>query len=152
MEIQTRLALLDQHLSLLIESTENCDRLTGESIASTLFFIQEQIHLIQDGLKTDAEQPKQTQERPHRMTTVGRYRFLCQQLEIEDGIRVENGIHRCNYHVDDLEQRYAQLLQTKAIDAFHQATNSVAQTDTLSNTVEKSDENIGLKLFDSRKS
>ena len=29
MDIQTRLSLLDQHLSLLIESTENCDTLTG---------------------------------------------------------------------------------------------------------------------------
>lgn len=47
MDIQTRLSLLDQHLALLIESTENCESLTGESVAATLFIIQEQIRKIQ---------------------------------------------------------------------------------------------------------
>ncbi len=46
MEIQTRLALLDQHLSLLIESTESCNTLTGESVSSTFVIIQEQVRLV----------------------------------------------------------------------------------------------------------
>lgn len=47
MDTQTRLSLLDQHLTLLIESTESCDSLTGESVAATLFIIQEQVRHIQ---------------------------------------------------------------------------------------------------------
>ena len=47
MDTQTRLSLLDQHLTLLIESTESCDSLTGESVAATLFIIQEQVRQIQ---------------------------------------------------------------------------------------------------------
>lgn len=47
MDIQARLSLLDQHLALLIESTENCDSLTGESVSATLFIIQEQVRQIQ---------------------------------------------------------------------------------------------------------
>ena len=47
MDIQTRVSLLDQHLSLLIESTESCDSLTGESVAATVFIIQEQERHIQ---------------------------------------------------------------------------------------------------------
>jgi len=47
MDIQTRLSLLDQHLALLIESTETCSSLTGESVSATLFIIQEQVRLIQ---------------------------------------------------------------------------------------------------------
>ena len=47
MDIQTRLSLLDQHLALLIESTESCSSLTGESVAATLFIIQEQVRQIQ---------------------------------------------------------------------------------------------------------
>ncbi len=140
MEIQTRLILLDQHLSLLIESTENCGTLTGESVSSTLFFIQEQIHLIQDELKTEAEQPKQAQYRPHRMTTAARYRFLYRELGMTFDPQKDKLIILSDDRLQELEQRYAQLLQTRAIDAFHQATNSVAQTDTLSNTVEKSEE------------
>ncbi|WP_312105920.1 hypothetical protein [Acinetobacter venetianus] len=53
MDIQTRLSLLEQHLSLLIESTENCDTLTGESVAATLFIIQEQVRLIQKSVNTE---------------------------------------------------------------------------------------------------
>ncbi|MDV2469811.1 hypothetical protein QR674_12555 [Acinetobacter chinensis] len=48
MDIKARLSLLDQHLSLLIESTESCDALTGESVAATLFIIQEQVRKIQN--------------------------------------------------------------------------------------------------------
>ncbi|MGS0705821.1 hypothetical protein ACVBEE_04575 [Acinetobacter sp. ANC 3781] len=47
MDTQARLSLLDQHLTLLIESTENCSSLTGESVAATLFIIQEQVRQIQ---------------------------------------------------------------------------------------------------------
>lgn len=47
MDIQTRLFLLNQHLKLLIESTENCENLTGESVSATLFIIQEQVRQIQ---------------------------------------------------------------------------------------------------------
>ena len=47
MDIQTRLSLLNQHLALLIESTESCSSLTGESVAATLFIIQEQVRQIQ---------------------------------------------------------------------------------------------------------
>ncbi|MBP2544676.1 hypothetical protein [Acinetobacter guillouiae] len=46
MDIQTRLSLLDKHLALLIESTENCESLTGESVSSTLFIIQEQVRQV----------------------------------------------------------------------------------------------------------
>lgn len=53
MDIQTRLSLLDQHLSLLIESTENCDSLTGESVAATLFIIQEQVRLVQNTMNKE---------------------------------------------------------------------------------------------------
>ncbi|MDQ1209776.1 hypothetical protein QE380_002699 [Acinetobacter baylyi] len=53
MDIQTRLSLLDQHLSLLIESTENCDSLTGESVAATLFIIQEQVRLVQNAINKE---------------------------------------------------------------------------------------------------
>lgn len=52
MEIQTRLALLDQHLSLLIESTESCNTLTGESVSSTFVIIQEQVRLVLQTLET----------------------------------------------------------------------------------------------------
>jgi len=44
--MQTRLSLLDQHLALLIESTENCGSLTGESVVATLFIIQEQVRQL----------------------------------------------------------------------------------------------------------
>lgn len=47
MDIQSRLSLLDQHLALLIESTENCESLKGESVSATLFIIQEQVRKIQ---------------------------------------------------------------------------------------------------------
>ncbi len=47
MDIQARLLLLDQHLELLIESTENCESLKGESVSATLFMIQEQVRQIQ---------------------------------------------------------------------------------------------------------
>lgn len=47
MDIQTRLSLIDQHLALLIESTENCESLTGESVSATLYIIQEQVRKIQ---------------------------------------------------------------------------------------------------------
>ena len=47
MDIQSRLSLLDQHLTLLIESTEACESLTGESVSATLFIIQEQVRKIQ---------------------------------------------------------------------------------------------------------
>ncbi|WP_336949068.1 hypothetical protein [Acinetobacter junii] len=53
MDIQTRLSLLDQHLSLLIESTENCDSLTGESVAATLIIIQEQVRLVQNSMNKE---------------------------------------------------------------------------------------------------
>ncbi|MGR0306014.1 hypothetical protein [Acinetobacter beijerinckii] len=53
MDIQTRLSLLDQHLSLLIESTENSDTLTGESVAATLFIIQEQVRLVQKSMNKE---------------------------------------------------------------------------------------------------
>ena len=53
MDIQTRLSLLDQHLSLLIESTENCDSLTGESVAATLIIIQEQVRLVQNTMNKE---------------------------------------------------------------------------------------------------
>lgn len=53
MDIQTRLSLLDQHLSLLIESTENCDSLTGESVAATLIIIQEQVRLVQNSINKE---------------------------------------------------------------------------------------------------
>ena len=46
MDIQTRLSLLDQHLALLIESTETCESLTGESVSSTLFIIKEQVRQV----------------------------------------------------------------------------------------------------------
>ncbi len=48
MDIQARLSLLDQHLSLLVEATETCESLTGESVAATFIMIQEQIHQIQN--------------------------------------------------------------------------------------------------------
>ena len=47
MDIQARLSLLDQHLALLIEATESCGSLTGESVSATLFIIQEQVKQIQ---------------------------------------------------------------------------------------------------------
>lgn len=47
MDMQSRLSLLDQHLALLIESTESCESLTGESVSATLFIIQEQVRQIQ---------------------------------------------------------------------------------------------------------
>lgn len=47
MDIQARLSLLNKHLGLLIEATESCDSLTGESVSATLFMIQEQVRLIQ---------------------------------------------------------------------------------------------------------
>lgn len=47
MDIQARLSLLDQHLTLLIESTGSCETLTGESVAATIFIIQEQVRQIQ---------------------------------------------------------------------------------------------------------
>lgn len=40
MDNKTLLELLNQHLNLLIEATENCETLSGESVASTLFLIQ----------------------------------------------------------------------------------------------------------------
>lgn len=46
MDVQTRLSLLDKHLALLIESTETCESLTGESVSSTLFIIQEQVRQV----------------------------------------------------------------------------------------------------------
>lgn len=51
MDIQTRLTVLDQHLALLIESTENCESLTGESVSSTLFIIQEQVRQVKQNLE-----------------------------------------------------------------------------------------------------
>lgn len=51
MEIQTRLALIDQHLSLLIESTESCNTLTGESVSSTFVIIQEQVRQVLQALE-----------------------------------------------------------------------------------------------------
>ena len=48
MDIQARLSLLEKHLALLIESTESCGSLTGESVAATLFIIQEQVRQIQN--------------------------------------------------------------------------------------------------------
>jgi len=48
MDIQARLSLLEKHLALLIESTESCSSLTGESVAATLFIIQEQVQQIQN--------------------------------------------------------------------------------------------------------
>ena len=53
MDMQSRLSLLDQHLALLIESTENCDSLTGESVSATLFIIQEQVRQIQTSMDDD---------------------------------------------------------------------------------------------------
>ncbi|WP_167250001.1 hypothetical protein [Acinetobacter sp. Tr-809] len=53
MDIQTRLTLLDQHLSLLVEATECCESLTGESVAATLFIIQEQVRLIQKSMNQE---------------------------------------------------------------------------------------------------
>ncbi|WP_165492909.1 MULTISPECIES: hypothetical protein [Acinetobacter] len=53
MDIQTRLSLLNKHLSLLIESTESCDSLTGESVAATIFFIQEQVRQIQKAINKE---------------------------------------------------------------------------------------------------
>ena len=53
MDIQTRLSFLDQHLDLLIESTENCDSLTGESVSATLYIIQEQVRQIQTSMDDD---------------------------------------------------------------------------------------------------
>lgn len=53
MDIQARLSLLDHHLSLLIESTESCDSLTGESVAATLFIIQEQVRQIQKAVNQE---------------------------------------------------------------------------------------------------
>lgn len=50
MDIQTRLSLLNNHLALLIEATENCDSLTGESVSATLFMIQEQVQKIQTSI------------------------------------------------------------------------------------------------------
>lgn len=52
MEIQTRLKILNQHLDLLIEATEQCDTLKGENIASTLYLIQIQIQEIQQQIQT----------------------------------------------------------------------------------------------------
>ncbi|MGR3976411.1 hypothetical protein FW754_01715 [Acinetobacter sp. 1207_04] len=67
MDIQTRLSLLDQHLALLIESTESCSSLTGESVAATLFIIQEQVRQIihQDQLSTN--HPKMTMAAQKRL-------------------------------------------------------------------------------------
>ncbi|WP_171262989.1 hypothetical protein [Acinetobacter sp. ANC 4169] len=53
MDLQTRLSVLDQHLSLLVESTENCESLTGESVAATLFIIQEQVRQIQKAVNKE---------------------------------------------------------------------------------------------------
>lgn len=53
MENETRLELLDNHLNLLIEATENCDTLTGASVSSTLFLIQEQVRQVKQKLKND---------------------------------------------------------------------------------------------------
>lgn len=47
MDMQSRLSLLEQHLTLLIESTGSCGSLTGESVSATLFIIQEQVRQIQ---------------------------------------------------------------------------------------------------------
>lgn len=46
MDIEIRLQVLDQHLDLLIDSTEQCQTLKGESVASTLLLIQLQIREI----------------------------------------------------------------------------------------------------------
>lgn len=35
--------LLNKHLALLIKSTKSCDSLSVESVATTLFIIQEQV-------------------------------------------------------------------------------------------------------------
>lgn len=53
MDIQTRLTLLDQHLSLLVEATECCESLTGESVAATLSIIQEQVRLVQKSINKE---------------------------------------------------------------------------------------------------
>ena len=53
MDTQARLSLLDQHLTLLIESTESCDSLTGESVAATLFIIQEQVRQVQKAVNKE---------------------------------------------------------------------------------------------------
>lgn len=55
MDIQTRLNLLNQNLNLLVESTESCESLTGESVSSTLFLIQEQIQQIQKLVEKSAK-------------------------------------------------------------------------------------------------
>lgn len=47
MDIQARLSVLNNLLSLLIEATESCDSLTGESVSATLFIIQEQVQKLQ---------------------------------------------------------------------------------------------------------
>lgn len=51
--MQTRLSLLNQHLALLIEATESCDSLTGESVSATLFIIQEQVRQIQKAVNKE---------------------------------------------------------------------------------------------------
>ena len=53
MDMQSRLSLLDQHLTLLIESTRNCETLTGESVAATIFIIQEQVRQIQKAVNKE---------------------------------------------------------------------------------------------------
>ncbi|WP_445114998.1 hypothetical protein [Acinetobacter sp. WZC-1] len=101
MENQTRLELLNNHLNLLIEATENCDTLTGESVSSTLYFIQQQILEL---MKT-THSPQQS----HNMTMAGRYRFLCQQLNINFEASENGRISPTN--LEELEQRYYATLK-----------------------------------------
>lgn len=75
MDIQTRLSVLDQHLSLLIESTESCGSLTGESVAATFFIIQEQVRQI-----IQEEQPTTTKPR----MTMAAQNLLRPQSNLDD--------------------------------------------------------------------
>jgi len=65
--MQTRLSLLDQHLALLIESTESCGSLTGESVAATLFIIQEQVRQLMQQDQPSTTRPKITMAAQNRL-------------------------------------------------------------------------------------
>lgn len=62
MEIEYRLAILDEHLDLLIDATPNTRSFTGESVHATLFLIQEQIKVIRRQYQAEQERSVQNSQ------------------------------------------------------------------------------------------
>ncbi|RYZ88659.1 MAG: hypothetical protein EOO68_26250 [Moraxellaceae bacterium] len=59
MEIEYRLAVLDEHLDLLVDATPTCKSLTGESVWATLFLIQQQVQAIRRQYRAEQEKSAQ---------------------------------------------------------------------------------------------